>query len=254
MKNKRVQVWSSGGGTQSAAIAALIISGRIEAPDISVIVDTERELSSTWKYHNEVIAPALEAAGVTLHRIRKSEYSTVDLYSTNGDLLIPAFTDHSGEIGKLPTYCSNEWKSRAAQRFVREMLLSAKQFDVWLGISVDEMKRVRQIEGKWQNRYPLIEQRMNRGDCIAVVKRMGWPEPPRSSCWMCPNHTHGEWMRIKMDHPEDFKKAVGFEQAIREVDDSLFLHPSGVTLDNVIYENNQQDFFMARCDSGYCFV
>jgi hypothetical protein len=37
-------VWSCGGGTQSAAIAALIVSGQMPVPDLSVIVDTEREI------------------------------------------------------------------------------------------------------------------------------------------------------------------------------------------------------------------
>ena len=115
MRN-RVQVWSSGGGTQSAAIAALIYTGEFR-PDLAVIVDTGYELSTTWKYHDEVIVPALKSVGVTLHRISSEEWATVGLYSAKGDLLIPAFTDHTGEVGKLPTYCSNEWKARPAQRF-----------------------------------------------------------------------------------------------------------------------------------------
>jgi hypothetical protein len=36
-------LWSCGGGTQSAAIAALIVRGDIRKPDLAVIVDTERE-------------------------------------------------------------------------------------------------------------------------------------------------------------------------------------------------------------------
>lgn len=250
----RTQIWSSGGGTQSAAIAALICSGKIEPPDLSVIIDTERELSSTWKYHDEVIVPALEKVGVTLHRVKKSDFATVDLYSKDGDILIPAFTDHSGDIGKLPTYCSNEWKSRAAQRWARQQRPDAKAFDVWLGISTDEMKRLRQPIGKWENRYPLIEQRMNRGDCVALVNRMGWPEPPRSSCKMCPNHTHDEWIRIKRFTPDDFAEAVAFENKMREIDDSLFLHPSGKPLGEIHEDDQNLDFFTARCDSGYCFT
>jgi hypothetical protein len=251
---ERAQIWSSGGGTQSAAIAALIVTGRIAPPDLAIIVDTERELETTWQYHDEVIVPALKKVGVTLHRVPKSDFATVDLYSGEGDLLIPVFTDHSGGMGKLPTFCSNEWKTRVAQRWARQQLPGVKNFDVWLGISTDELKRVRQPIGKWQNRYPLIDQRMNRGDCIALVRRVGWPEPPRSSCKMCPNHTHDEWIRIKVNSPRDFDEAVDFEREMRKSDDSLFLHPSGMPLDQIEPDVGAADLFTGRCDSGYCFT
>ena len=65
----RVTVWSSGGGTQSAAIAALIVRGDLERPDLAAIVDTGYEASSTWAYHYKVILPALAGVGVHMHRI-----------------------------------------------------------------------------------------------------------------------------------------------------------------------------------------
>ena len=174
----RIQVWSSGGGTQSAAIAALICKGELR-PDISVIVDTEREVQQTWDYHDSVIVPALAKVGVTLHRVPKSKYATVDLYGgKDGDaLLIPAFTNKKG---KLPTYCSNEWKSRVVQRFCRDMLPEAEAFTLWLGISRDEFNRMRGEggEGKWTYWHPLIAKMMNRHDCVSLVKSMGWPPPP----------------------------------------------------------------------------
>ena len=65
----RTQIWSSGGGVQSTAIAALIVQGKLPKPDIAVIADTERELSTTWKYIEEVTGPALASVGVTLYRV-----------------------------------------------------------------------------------------------------------------------------------------------------------------------------------------
>ena len=53
------QIWSYGGGTQSAAIAALIVSGKLPVPDVAVIADTGREVSSTWDYLRDVVQPAL---------------------------------------------------------------------------------------------------------------------------------------------------------------------------------------------------
>ena len=62
---KRTQLWASSGGVQSAAIAALIVQGHLR-PDLAVIIDTEREQSTTWEYMDEVITPALASVGVTL--------------------------------------------------------------------------------------------------------------------------------------------------------------------------------------------
>ncbi len=250
----RVQVRSNGGGVQSAAIAALIVSGRIKPPDIALIVDTEREASTTWDYLDSVIKPALDSVGLTMRRVKKSDFATVDLYSSNGDILIPAFTDTNGGIGKLPTFCSNEWKQRVMRRWAAS-LFDASCFDVWLGISTDEMRRIRQIDGRWRNRYPLIEQRMNRGDCIALVARMGWPEPPRSSCWMCPNRSPAEWEYQRLNAPSDHEKAIAFEREIRLADDSLWLTCEGVPLDH-IERKKSLDLFSGsgRCDSGYCFT
>src|SRR5258708_5922882 len=103
---RRTQVWASGGGVQSAAIAALIVSGKIEPPALAVIADTGREQSTTWAYMDRVTGPALKAMGVELHRVQASDFATVDLYGgKDGDsLLIPAFTNQSGEIGKLPAF------------------------------------------------------------------------------------------------------------------------------------------------------
>ncbi|MDF1516257.1 MAG: hypothetical protein P1S60_20775, partial [Anaerolineae bacterium] len=53
----RTQIFSSGGGVQSTAIAAMIVRGDIPKPDLTVIIDTEREKSTTWEYLEAVTAP-----------------------------------------------------------------------------------------------------------------------------------------------------------------------------------------------------
>ena len=239
---QRVQVWSSGGGTQSAAIAALICKGELR-PDIAVIIDTEREVQKTWEYHDAVIAPALAAVGVILNRVAKSKYATVDLYGSGDKLLIPAFTNKSGKVGKLPTYCSNEWKARVVQRFCSDMFPDAKAFDIWLGISRDEAHRMKLAQGKWQYRHPLIDdgRLMNRRDCVALVKSMGWPEPPRSRCWMCPNQGKAEWDDLRDNSPSDFAKAEAFEIEIKKKDPNVMLRKG-------------DDDAQGDCMSGMCYV
>lgn len=254
MIDGRIQVWNSGGGTQSTAIAVLIIQGKLPKPDIAVIADTERELRTTWEYMDTYTAPALAKIGVKMHRVKKSDYATVDLYR-NDDLLIPAFT---APTGKFPTYCSNEWKKRVVQRFVNdEYDGTGYQFDNWIGISFDEPKRIRQELGKWQNRYPLFELKLMRHDCVKLVEKFGWPTPPKSSCWMCPNRKPVDWLVMKNELPDQYKKAVEFERQLWKRDEDVFLHQDRVPLPEAVgkgYATKDDGPDTTRCDSGYCFV
>jgi len=254
-ESNRIQVWSSGGGTQSTAIAVLICMGELK-PDVAVIVDTEREASETWEYLDKWVMPTLANVGITLHRVPKSQFATVDLWGgkNKDDLLIPAFTDESGEIGKLSTYCSGEWKKRVVRRFLNTLYPKGTLFNQWIGFSLDEPERLFQETGKWEPRFPLFEKRMRRGDCIELVKRFGWPAPPRSSCWMCPNRSHAEWMHLKKNAPEDWQKAIAFEEEIRKRDDAVWLTRSGKPLSELPDAPDQPDLFTGRCGSGQCFV
>lgn len=250
----RTQLWASGGGVQSAAIAALIVQGHLR-PDLAVIVDTEREQSTTWTYMDEVITPALATVGVTLNRVRKSAFEHRDLYGGKDadTLLIPAFTNQAGEIGKLPGYCSSYWKREVVKRWANTQ--GVKAVDQWLGISVDEMRRVQaQKTGKWNTRYPLIERGLNRSECVALVLAMGWPLPPRSSCWMCPNHTQEEWRDIRDNKPEDWRRAVLFDKYIRIHDAHAFVHSDCVPLDEASLDDANGVLFDHGCTSGECFV
>ena len=73
--NNKLEVFNSGGGTQSCAISALIIQGRLPRPDYIVIADTGREMKTTWQYLDAVVRPALKAIGLEVHRISKDEFA-----------------------------------------------------------------------------------------------------------------------------------------------------------------------------------
>lgn len=244
------RLWSCGGGTQSAALAALIIQGRIERPDAAVMVDTEREKSQTWRYLNTVLQPALTAAGMDLQVVRKSEFATVDIYALNGDLLLPVYTSDGGKLGG---FCSNEWKRRVIMRWCRAQGFT--QVENWLGFSLDESKRVKTASERWfQPRYPLIEMRLRRADCIAIVEAMGWPTPPRSMCKMCPHMTNAEWRQMKAVDPADFQQAVVIDELLREEDSNVFVHRSGKPLRDADLGADDAQGTLFGCGSGQCFV
>jgi hypothetical protein len=256
MKSK-AEVFSSGGGTQSCAIAALIIQGRLPKPDAAVIVDTGRERSTTWDYMDAHIYPALISVGVELHRVSKSDFAKEDVWDLQGKhLLIPAYTSQGDEPGKLSGFCSDKWKRRVRDRWLRSQ--GIRKARIWIGFSLDEMPRaVRLMRGKqWEQgmaRLPLIyDVPMRREQSIRLVRDMGWPTPPRSNCWMCPNQSDAEWLDIKSNHPDEFRKAVELERDIQLRDPFAWMHKSCKPLDQV--EFRVADLFNRPCESGACFI
>lgn len=252
------EIWSCGGGTQSAAIAALIVRGELPKPDIAVIADTGREASETWRFYESTLNPALADVGVDLvrlpHSFRDKGWNTVDLYSgkDKDTIIMPMFTDQR-DRGMLPKYCSNEWKSRPVDRYVRSQGFT--EGSIWVGFSIDEMERMRAHDprAKWNHSYPLIDARMNRGDCIALVERMGWGTPPRSACWMCPYRSDQEWLHLQVTDPKDFKAAVTLEKRLQKRDPHVYFHDSCKPLDTVDF-SDEPDLFSKPCASGMCFT
>src|SRR5712664_1848188 len=132
-------IWSYGGGTQSIAMAILVRQGRLARPDRIVIADTGYEFKRTWEYTERHITPLLAEVGLAIE-IAPHTLSKVDLYSHKGELLIPAYdvskTNAKGEHAKLPTFCSNEWKTRVVRRHIGGAKGNPAGITMWLGMSI----------------------------------------------------------------------------------------------------------------------
>lgn len=245
-----MNVWSYGGGTQSAAIAVLILQGRLPQPDMIVMADTSREVTETWEYLERIVRPAGFDVQVIPHN-----YAYWDIVKGDkGDILLPAFTRQNGRVGKMPTFCSDEWKRRPIQRWLREQ--GVDDCDVWLGMSTDEMERMKASSLKWYRHvYPLIEMiPMSRHQCVSLVEKYGWPTPPKSRCWMCPNMSPRAWKDLKHKYPDDFQKAVDLEKELHKTDKDIYLHELGIPLDEAITQSERQSDMFDGCDSGYCWT
>lgn len=262
------EIFSHGGGTQSAAITALIVSGRLPRPDFVCIVDTERERSTTWQYLDAVIRPALESVGLEVHRIRKSEWGSkpphgLDYLSHNQNtMLLPAFTNQvANTIGKLPGYCSKTWKVETLERYMRIALgVSKGEQRTWIGFSLDEVRRAaRMMNGEaylaGRIYFPLIEGvPLKRHDAIREVERMGWPDPPRSACWNCPNQGDAEWRDLKTNRPAEFEAACVLEKEVQQHDPFAWFHKSCIPLADVDFSEPDDLLADRACSSGGCFT
>lgn len=243
-------VLNYGGGTQTIAICELIRRGILPPPDFIVAADTGREVASTWAYLEAHARPRLAEIGLAIE-VASHDLATVDLYAKNGDLLLPVFT----ETGKLPTFCSVEWKARVVERWLRSQgVTSATQ---WIGFSTEERKRVKpQPPGPWIRAYPLLDLMLTRGDCEQIILDGGLPLPSKSACYMCPHRSNAEWREVRDRHPEQWADAVRIDASVREADErgAVYLHRSLVPLADVDLDQPDRQIVGRQCGLGLCFV
>jgi hypothetical protein len=233
-------VMSFGGGTQSWGLAALVKRGELPSPDYAVMIDTGRECASTWAY----LAAHRAALPFPLYVVSNGIPA---LFWRNGqrDCLLPAYTD----TGKLPPFCSGEWKRDAFRRYLRQER-GVKRASVWFGISYDEAERMTNARPQWlTNAYPLVDNHIRRGDCIQAAASVFGELPPRSRCWMCPNQHREDWLNLPAD---EIDKAAEVDELIRVRGLYLSRHRLPIR-ESVTLDDSQLRLFGEDCD-GYCFV
>ena len=244
-----VQLMSYGGGLNTAAMCVLAVEEKLPRPDWIVIADTGREAPSTWQYLDEVMQPYLKRVGLRVE-IAPHSLATVDMYSGNGDLLIPVFTSS----GAMPAFCSTEWKQRVINRWARSVEID--ECDLWIGFTIDEIGRVKPGPDKWMRRvFPLIDLMLSRVDCSSILQRAGLPEPDKSACVMCRHRSNSEWRRLRDFWPDAWGDAIEVERNVRAVDPGVWLHEDRVTLDQAdIDAPDKRDDRDMQCGLGMCFV
>jgi 3'-phosphoadenosine 5'-phosphosulfate sulfotransferase (PAPS reductase)/FAD synthetase len=223
-------VWSCGGGVDSTAIACLIVAGRLPRPDLAVMVDVGYERASTWRHVREVIQPRLAKVGVELVVLRAANYTDLALVDRRGFVVLPAHRRlQDGKVSKLHTHCNEAWKVAVTRRWLRAQ--GVQRAEQWLGIAADEAGRARTSRLQWMTlRHPLIELGLTRADCVYLLGQCGWPMPPRTSCWLCPNQTNAEWLRMAHEEPQEFAKACEAERQIQRTHPDVWLHHSCLPL------------------------
>lgn len=246
-------VLSYGGGRQTVAICCLIARGILPRPDRIVMADTGRENVSTWNYLEKNVQPMLDGIGSKVE-IAPRSLATVDLYGHNGDILIPVYT----ATGKLPSFCSNEWKRRVVDRYLRDQGITGGER--WIGFALEERRRVTRMlaseSSSWTTRFPLVDLMMTTEVAAHVVAAQGLPPAPVSACWMCPNKRNSEWNTLT---PEEFEQACCMDEEIRNEDianggTGIWLHHSRTPLRVANLTVNETSNVVNQCSLGMCFV
>jgi hypothetical protein len=252
-----MNVLSLGWGVQSFTIAAMSALGDLPMLDYAVHADTGYEQAHTYAFAAKW-TPWLEERGVKVRTVcdETGQRRPIDQW---GGVMIPAFYPPRGiwDAGHLQRQCTDQWKRMPIRRFIRANG-GKKAATLLLGISVDEVERSRPSSVQYiTHAYPLLDKRMNRGDCMAWLQKHNLEIPHKSACYFCPFHRHQDWMNIKHNGNGDWQKCLETDEQIRNHKQTftLYLHQSRRPLAAATDESAgvQMSFIMDDC-TGVCWT
>lgn len=266
----RLRVISLGAGVQSTTMALMAAHGEIEPmPDCALFADTQWEPKEVyehldWLRSGNVLPFPVHV--ITAGDLRQHVITGVGNTESSGEhkfCSVPFFTEKG--LGKRE--CTSHYKIEPLNKTIRQMLGYKKgqktkedEAEVWVGISTDEIIRMKDSRARFiQNRWPLIEKRMARGDCYEWLRRNGYPQAPRSAYVACPFKKNKEWRHLKNNFPEEWGEAVYIDRLIRNSGskgEKQYVHRSKQPLeeaDLTTEEDHGQLTFLDECE-GMCGV
>lgn len=266
MTEKLFNVISLGAGVQSSTMALMAAHGEIiPIPDAAIFADTKSEPASVYRWldwlETQLPFPVYRVTagdlGVVAATVRTSKNG--NKYTQANP---PAWAvNSSGKPSPIMRQCTQQFKIEVIQREIRR-LFGKGEVQQWIGISLDEAHRMKPSRNaRVVNRWPLIELRMRRFDCLNWMTGHGFPKPPRSACVFCPFQSDREWERLKTEEPNDFARASVFEREFQIAladcgfTGGVYLHPSMKPLDTVDFspDTRQADLWGNECE-GMCGV
>lgn len=262
-------VLSLGAGVQSTTMLLMAAAGEIDPmPRLAIFADTQAEPPAVYRHLGW-----LRSLDLPIPIDVVTAGSLVDEIGATGNgkwpsIPIPAhFLGKNGRSAMLNRSCTKDYKIDPIRRRTRELvgIVGKKSpahpvVEQWIGISTDEAQRMKDSGEPWRkNRWPLIEKRMSRRDCLAWLVARGYPEPPKSSCTFCPYHNTAGWRAVRSD-PAAWAQALDMERRVRDMwpdrlpNPGIYLHWSLRPLEEVVHDDSdQRELFGNECE-GVCGV
>lgn len=257
-----IKVLSLGAGVQSTTLALMAASGELgEIPDCAIFADTGWEPKAVYD-HLEKLKLFLP---FPIHIVSAGNLRSDIISRTNTTgqkfAAVPWFMKMpNGKQAMGRRQCTAEYKLRPIQKKIVELMNGKRSkggSEVWVGISTDEIMRMKPSRVKYIiNRWPLIEKRMSRNDCIKWMESKGW-NAPKSSCIGCPFHSNEQWRSLTKD---EFADAIEVDRAIRKQSGfkgEQYMHRSLKPLEEIDFrtaeEMGQLNMFLNECE-GMCGV
>lgn len=216
-----LDVLSLGAGVQSTVMALMASEGKFGVvPDLAIFADTGWEPPEIYTHldwlEKQLSFPVIRVQSGNLKADLIAKQNTTGQRFAS----VPFFTE-SGGMGRRQ--CTSEYKIAPILKEIRTQLgykpkqHVKKSVRQWIGISLDEVERMKHPQQKWlRNYWPLVDSGMSRGDCFKWFQdRHPGRKLQKSACLGCPYRSHSEWAGMKRDSPEQFEDTCRIDDLIR---------------------------------------
>ena len=209
---------SWGVGVQSTTLLAMSALGELPRLDAAIFADTQWERAATYASLEFYMALA-EEHGIATHVITEGN---IREKAAREHVHMPFWTETGAPLQRQ---CTQHFKIEPIRRAMRVLAgydrsqpphPSHGEFDLWLGISLDEWTRATEDKRKFiRHIHPLLDLRMTRQDCEDWLIAHGLPVPEKSACIGCPFRSASEWSRMRQGSPKEWADAVQFDEENR---------------------------------------
>ena len=151
-------------------------------------------------------------------------YSYLDYFEKKSGLKITKVKSKHGNIydyyfGKKaqPTKfmrdCTGKFKISVIRNYLRKKYGKKETFEMHIFVDHSEFHRMRESNVKYiKNKYPLVEQKLNRDQLKEIIKSKGYEVPIKSGCFFCMFQSPKAWLNLKQTHPQLWEKAKALEK------------------------------------------
>lgn len=268
-RTRVARVISLGGGVQSSTLALMVAHGELPRVDGCVFADTHWEPEAVYAHLDWLEREVSRAPHpFPVHRVSAGDlrHAVMTKEDVQGSGYSP-IPSHVAGKGMRKRVCTTHYKIRPIEKFLRARYaprVGKEYVEQWMGISLDEVRRMKDSHTKWiHNVFPLIERRMSRAACLEWFKRRYRHRAlVKSACIGCPYHSRAYWRALRRRAPREFADAVAVEQAMQEMDRRennkiSYLHADAIPLAQAVPdgEDNQLPLFGGDDEcGGHCFT
>ena len=274
-----LNVLSLGAGVQSTCVLLMSCHGLLPKLDHVIFADTGWEPKAVYDHldwlKQEVQKFSLNIITVSAGNLKQD---IIDHYDGKKKWLAnpPLFTlDISGKkpkLGQMRRKCTSHFKVRPIERYIKRNILKIKRFcalptkaiNLWMGISSDEVERLRDSLEHWKiNYYPLVGIPVNFGFTFSRQNCLEWLnktypniKPVKSACLGCPFHSAAQWQETKQNEKE-WLETCEVDDKIRHLPmmkNPTFLHRDRIPLRDINFDiqiHKDDDPMNDEC-TGYC--
>lgn len=120
--------------------------------------------------------------------------------------------------------CSLKWKMTPQDKYcktlpeIQEIWAKGERVNKYIGYDlgeedrIDNAKKYDRVNKEYKNIYYLFDKGIDRDKCVELIKKEGMTLPGKSSCFFCPNMKTIEIIKMYLDYPKLFDKAVSMER------------------------------------------